>query len=585
MATNESSQRLADLEEQVAALQEQVRELQEESRRRPDRRPARPRRPRPPREPRKPLLPKVDVSTEELLKWSGIGLVLVAMALLFKYAIDEGWLTPFVRIAIGFAVGLILLGLGFRVHKARPRFGQVLQGGGLATFYITLFAAFQVLEVLPYEAAFIGMASTTVIGLTLALWQDDAGLAVFGLIGGLATPFALYTGSGDATALITYASLLLTATTAIYFWKGWRSMLYTTVIGGWAVFLMAASGPPTERPFEQNLAIQLSAVFGLLAFWVAPVVRSVFLKNDDDPLKRLESLESNGSGILTRLEWMFRNVVHFLVIVNPFIAFLLTGIAWKLSDQIDGLVLLGLSALFAGTAAYLNTFDRDRLAYTHWVSAAILATAGIALVLDGNFLMLALAAEVVGLHLLAVKLDDRWPRLGAHFLALVLFFWMAERLDYRADSPILVNLDAISDLFVLGCAVAASFAIKEHSTRVIYRVAGYVGFLAWLSRELSSLDNGQIYVTAAWSICGVLLVVFGLRRLDRDLRLAGLATLAVVVGKLFFVDLSELDPLWRILAFMGVGAGFLALGWFVPSLWKPMTSENVDEKRTDTPNE
>lgn len=45
-------------------------------------------------------------------------------------------------------------------------------------------------------------------------------------------------------------------------------------------------------------------------------------------------------------------------------------------------------------------------------------------------------------------------------------------------------------------------------------------------------------------------------------------TLALVVGKLFLVDLRNLDPLWRILLFLGVGALFLLVAYFVPNLWK-----------------
>ena len=168
-----------------------------------------------------PSFPDLNVTPEELLKWSGIGLVLIAVGLLFKYAIDVGWLTPSIRIAIGFVIGLVLMGLGFRIHRSRPRFGQALQGGGIAAFYITLFAAFQVLEIIPYPAAFVGMVSVTGVALTLGLWQEDAGLAVFGLIGGLTTPFLLYTGEGDIAALISYSCLLLAATTTIYMWKGW----------------------------------------------------------------------------------------------------------------------------------------------------------------------------------------------------------------------------------------------------------------------------------------------------------------------------------------------------------------------------
>jgi len=56
------------------------------------------------------------------------------------------------------------------------------------------------------------------------------------------------------------------------------------------------------------------------------------------------------------------------------------------------------------------------------------------------------------------------------------------------------------------------------------------------------------------------------------MRLVGRATIFVVVGKLFLVDLSQLQAIWRILLFMGFGAVFLLLGYYGQSRW------NTDEE-------
>ena len=48
----------------------------------------------------------------------------------------------------------------------------------------------------------------------------------------------------------------------------------------------------------------------------------------------------------------------------------------------------------------------------------------------------------------------------------------------------------------------------------------------------------------------------------------GVATL-LLVGKLFVVDLANLDAIWCILLFMVVGGGFLALGYAFPNLRRP----------------
>ena len=48
-------------------------------------------------------------NTEGWIGKIGIGLLLFGLVFLFKYAVDQGWLTPFVRILFGLVLGLLLL--------------------------------------------------------------------------------------------------------------------------------------------------------------------------------------------------------------------------------------------------------------------------------------------------------------------------------------------------------------------------------------------------------------------------------------------------------------------------------------------
>jgi uncharacterized membrane protein len=63
-------------------------------------------------------------------------------------------------------------------------------------------------------------------------------------------------------------------------------------------------------------------------------------------------------------------------------------------------------------------------------------------------------------------------------------------------------------------------------------------------------------------------LVTGLRRDLTALRVLGTGTLALVVAKLFLVDLVEVEALWRILLFIGFGAVFLLLSYFLQTVWR-----------------
>ncbi|MCX6997503.1 MAG: DUF2339 domain-containing protein [Kiritimatiellaeota bacterium] len=60
-------------------------------------------------------------------------------------------------------------------------------------------------------------------------------------------------------------------------------------------------------------------------------------------------------------------------------------------------------------------------------------------------------------------------------------------------------------------------------------------------------------ITLLWAVYALTLLSFGLLRTVRGLRYAGLALFAVVVAKVFLSDLANLDPLYRIIAFIVLG--------------------------------
>ncbi len=508
-------------------------------------------------------------TTEDSLKWAGIALVLFAVGFFFKYAIDEGWLTPAVRVVLGLLLGFVLVGLGFYARSRRPGFGQVLQGGGVATFYITLFASSQVLTVVPYGMAFAGMVLVTAFALALGLYHGDPPLAVLGLIGGLATPFLLYTPEGSITGLVVYVLILLTATTGIYLFWGWRSMLYTTVVGGWGVFLMAASDLPYDRAAQMGdrLALQIAAGFALLSFWAVPVCREWLVRRNPDfwPSPALTA----GSRFIRGLEKVLRNAVHQLTLLVPPLALLLTGISWRLEAQSWGLIAVGMAAVLIGVAELLRRQDVRGLAYTHRWSALLVASLAIPALLEEEAILVAFAVEATALHFLAYRQHDRFLRGYAHFVWLIPGFWLLAVLGEGTQGPPpFVTWDALRPLAVILLGLASGFAVRLWPVRVGYWLAAHVALLALIYRELLPFEGGQAFVTALWTFYAIALLVAGLR-LDRSvLRTGGLMTLALVVGKLFLVDLRNLDPLWRILLFLGVGALFLLVAYFVPNLWK-----------------
>lgn len=94
-------------------------------------------------------------------------------------------------------------------------------------------------------------------------------------------------------------------------------------------------------------------------------------------------------------------------------------------------------------------------------------------------------------------------------------------------------------------------------------VAYYLG----LPYEFDPLFDSQFVQTLlslVWSVTALVLMRTAARRVSRKLWMLGAVLLGVVVAKLFFVDLSNVGGLERIVSFVGVGLLMLAIGYLAP---------------------
>ena len=505
-------------------------------------------------------------SIEEWLPKVGIGLVILAVGFLFKYSIDQGWIVPVVRIAFGYALGLVFLVLGFRLSESRPQYVQVLFGGAIATFYITAFAAFRLYGLLSYPFAFGLMVAATLLAFFLSLQQDRASLSVIGVAGGLGTPFLLFTGSGSVPGLVAYASLVIAGASAIYFHRGWRSLLWVTVVGGWSVMIAALNATSSGAPFTEKASVQLGVTYAWLSFWALPVLREVVATGDPRRWRVPEA--PAGLDERTR-EWMRRHV-HALSVSMPLLALLLTGLTWSLSRRELGFVALGLSATYALVAwLVIQRPSVAELGRTQGLVALMLSTVALALLLDGEVLLLTLAAQGLVVHAIAQRTSDPLTTAWGHFLFLIVAQWLVIRLFGGASGTAILNADASTDLAVVAAGVGASAVLHARGLarlRTAYLLAAHGALLLWLWRELVPLAGGHAYVSMAWAAYAVGLLVVGLRSAREGMWQTGAVTLLLLVGKLFVVDLANLDAIWRILLFMVVGGGFLVLGYAFPNL-------------------
>jgi uncharacterized membrane protein len=595
-----------------------------------------------------------------------------------------------------------LVWVGLRVYAGRRAFAQVVLGGGIGTYYITGFAAFNMLGVFSYPVAFAFMAAVTLLALALALHQDGAALAVIGVSGGLATPFLLYDGEGDLGGLVLYAGLVLAGAMGIYLLKGWRSLLLVAFGGYWAVLLTGHAGvdPIGPLPVTDGVALQAGVVFGWVMLWLVPSAR--------EALRHARPRRWRVPEVGTAMRLLAGDKERFLVdgtlarllsFASPLISLWMTHLLWSPGRTTLGLVALGISAAHALAWAGFRRVGRgERVSHAQAIVALLFATFSLAFLLEGETLLLVLAVEAAALHFVARRLSDRavsligyalftvvaawvFPLLldgtlknifdpstvvpflnahalvglsvlalafaasttlaapevrrvyrvfahaaaaglilrelvpitdgvyalmalalyavglhglsrwrpewgtvgGAHALSVFVGLWLAGRLaigmtladGFGWSIAGSWGLWGLADLAVVALLLTGSWVVGGREAALIYRLAAHAALLAWFWREFGTLPGSpDAYVTVAWGLTGAAMFVAGLRRDHAYLTKGGVATLFLVVAKLFLWDLAGLDPLWRILLFLGFGGLFLLLSYHLRNLWNPRVAED-----------
>ncbi|MGH3144876.1 MAG: DUF2339 domain-containing protein [Rubrobacter sp.] len=524
-------------------------------------------------------------SGEWWLNKIGIGLLLFGAAFLFKFSVDQNWITPSVRVGIGLGLGALLVLLGLKVYGDRRTFSHVLLGGGIGVFYITGYAAFQLYGLVPYPAAFAFMVSVTSLALLLSLRQDGPALALIGTAGGLGTPFLLYAGEESVGGLVLYTSLILAGACAIYAYRGWTSLLLTAFAGTWTVFFVGFPDFLYLQPatsYSDRIAMQLGTAFAWVLLWSAASGREVLTTRDPRRFRRPEP------GALVRAiftEEVLRSnaPAHLVSVVVPLVALCFTWVIWGLEEVSLGWISLGGAGLYASVALLVRRVENGpQVDRAQRLVALVLATLALVLLLDGTVLLVALALEAAVLHHLSRRTSDRNLSVGAHALSVWVLGWIFIRLldstlhfgggfgpaPSEAGFPFF-TVTSLAELVCIALVLAASLAMVPLRAAVVYRVAAHAALLAWLWQELSPLPNGAAYTTIAWGLYAAGLLVAGLRLDGPSLMRTGMATLFLVVGKLFLVDMAGVEAVWRILLFLGFGSLFLILSYYLQHLWRP----------------
>jgi len=502
----------------------------------------------------------------------GMLILILGIAFFLKYSIERGWIGPFERVMLGTATGLAMVTAGSMLLAGRYRLlAHGLQGGGIVTLYLSVFAAAVFLELIdPVPVGFVLMACVTALACLLALIFGSPLTAVIGILGGYLTPVILPSEDVQFVSLYTYLAILGAGVLGISVRKNWPQLNVLSFLGTYGLLITSIATAYSSDVY--GIVLFFLVFFFLLFSTIVFLSSRVRARADlfDLAMLWLNALFFFGLGSFVTQRWL-----HDTQHTWRWTALIPLGIAAFYSCHTYVLILrrskdavlfhasLGLAAVFVAVAVpivlseewvifgwavqalvmlWLSLRMRSRmLRAAAWILFAITALRFFAVDAASNKTFVlswrGVLPEDIG------RFIPRLTALGGSILCVAWSARMLSRSRRTADSASrTAGLDRNAPAQSIALAVPAALMLLLYGTHEIS---------AGVSAYFQGLESGAVSIW--WSLFAIALIAFGMWKSQRWVRAAGLLLFVVVTYKVFFSDLSELSAVYRIVAFVILG--------------------------------
>ena len=535
-----------------------------------------------------------------------LGMIILVLGLgyFIKYSIDKGWLVPEMRIMGTTLAGIAMYLWGLRLWKgAMNIMGQAFIAGGAATLYFSAYASSEMYQLISSETAFVMACAITVLLVVSALKRSSQLIAVLGMLGAYATPLMFEIVPQSPYPILIYLTVLAAGLAIIRQKQNWVLPVWIAGFGTAILFAGIAHPfffrfpPPVEAPALEWTYVFLGFVFILFVLMDLCAEGPVIRRNKPGEFWEIILM------LLTALVYYFAS---YSIIKH--------GIPVEFNGQYDQIVALrilcGASAAFFFLQSYLlKTINKTDV--VHWAVCCALGfifmAAGVGLTVAGEWriplwMLEATAFLWVSYQAKSAVLAYLARTSGAILLVIIGFItlWMAYHvtpaLFFNAKEfflPIRVYNPGTAFFYVQPdlcfplvfericrflvpalCGLTMALMSRKYSefdencnfTQILLVLSSIV-FIEYLSAE-TNLICGVYYPelrlgaqSVLWTIIALSLIIFGMKQNLRPVRMVGLAFFAIIIGKIFFVDLSGLGQIYRIGAMVILGLLILTGGW------------------------
>jgi len=296
---------------------------------------------------------------------------------------------------------------------------------------------------------------------------------------------------------------------------------------------------------------------------------------------------------------------RLIVLDSPFLKLgvpaLLIGLAFSIYRRVEGTDQRLMHVLFGGAMilALGCIYYLVRMVFGDFDPAAVLSRAEF---IERGFVTMLFAGLGVALFYGHGRLGFAAARLwgiGLFHLAMVRFVWF----DLLADNPVWDEMQNVGDWLLLngvtlsyglGGAMAAwavyqkDVMFEKLQLRIIYRVIGFTALFAFVTFTVRHFYVGAFLTqgdasliemysySVVWLVTGLALLSAGIKWSNKSARMGSLGFMILTVLKVFLFDAAELEGLFRVFSFLGLGVSLIGLSYFYTKFVFKNISEVVE---------
>ena len=500
----------------------------------------------------------------------GILALIIGVGFFLKLAFDNDWIGETGRVILGLVVGVALLGGGEFWSRKYPAWAQAVTGGGIAILYLSVFAAHVLYGLVP-AAVSLGLSSlVTLAAAGLALRYESRAVAVLGMLGGFATPLFLAEELPGQWALLAYVIILDLGVLALATFRNWRWFTLLALLGSLALF-----GFWYEELNPGLLLAQAGITVIFLIFVGATTLFHILWRRTpgivDQSLIGVNGIAYFGTSYALMFDEYRAWMGGFTLLLALFCGVLGYGILTRHRKQVPlSLITLGMALVFLTIAIPVQLSGP-------WVTIAWAVQAVILVWL--SFFQKTHQLRWAGVAILAlivlrlVIYDFATPDWRAAYFGDYYSYWPAVNWHFLAFAASVAAM-YVSAYFVWRWRDRYFYPWDTHLNPVLLVAANGLTLFALSAEIIDTVDRGffdiapdiagnaiSLSLSALWAVYAATLIVLGIVRRSRWLRLAGLGLLAVPVAKLFAYDAFSLGQVYRVTAFIGLGVLLVSGGF------------------------